>query len=109
MYTIHHEADTTLLRRRPLKCSARARPSLGNLGFRAGAASCSRAVFRQIRRAKESHAGLCRYTEGSRRIRRSRGLHTETAARHPARQAPRRVTILIDSDILIELTRAKDS
>ena len=65
MYTIHHEADTTVFERRHLEGAAHSRAATKDFYFRAGAPGGAGEVRSLSHRPAGGHAGAYRHLEGS--------------------------------------------
>lgn len=108
MYNIHREAHTALSRRRSVGSAPRPCPDRKDYGFRTGPAGSSGSLPRQRGAAYGGDAELGGNPEGSRGRPRQQRRSQATASRFQARPCGRTVSVLTDSDILIEVSRGRD-
>jgi predicted nucleic acid-binding protein len=108
MYTVHHETDTIVFERRHLEGAAHSLAAAKDFYFRVGASSRPREVRKFARRPPTGNASACRLME------RSGGFAGFRAIRSPAPERKKTPenhvlkSVLIDSDILIEVSRGRD-
>jgi len=108
MHTIHHEADPTLFGRRCLESPASSVENVRIIHLRTGTASDSGPVSQSRRATTRGDAGVRRHSEGSSGKGDGGNLCSWPAPRQAAWPARKMSTVLVDSDILIEVSRSRD-
>jgi predicted nucleic acid-binding protein len=108
MYNIHHETHAALSAGKYLEDFAYSLAAAGYINLGAGASSRSRKIWQFARRPQRSHGGARWSSEESPRFARYRNLSTWASQRKAPAENLFLISVLIDSDILLEVSRARD-
>jgi len=108
MYNIHHEADTTLFARKHLESLTSSLASTRHIDFRTRAPSGPRKVRELPRQSQGRNAGPGWPSETSPRLARYGNVCAQASKRQASAENFFLISVLIDSDVLIEVTRARD-